>query len=164
MCSRRDTRRTSRAAVFCTRWTFMTSRSIKPNNRELQESNLDVTKAWINFAVESCVKYWRIWPIFLMPNIALLHTLLTCELIFNEESMMTPRFLASGDGWMIAFPILIAGFHFVRFLINLDVKYISSVFPSFSTNQFLWHQERISATHDSIFWTARRRSFGGKVK
>ena len=148
ICSRRDTRRRSRAAVFCTRWIFISSRSGRPNNKELQESNFDVTNACTSFAVDFCVKYWRIWPIFRMPNMARLQTLFTWTHIFRAGSMTTPIFLACCEGWMTASPIIITGFDWD--FMNFDEKCINSVLPSFSTSPFSWHHDRTSAMHASI--------------
>ena len=72
---------TSLAAVFCIRWSLFSSIAGRPYSIELQESSLDVTKAWISLSQSAWVRYFLIFPMFVTPKEADLHVVdMVCEL------------------------------------------------------------------------------------
>ena len=55
-----------RAAVFWIRWSFEVIFAGRPKRRELQQSSLDVTKAWIRRWAVFWSRNLQIFPIFLI--------------------------------------------------------------------------------------------------
>ena len=81
---------TSLAAVFCVRWSLFSSVAGRPYSIELQESSLDVTKAWISLSQPAWVRYFLIFSMFLTAKEADLHMLLTWFVSFRWLSVVTP--------------------------------------------------------------------------
>ena len=138
--------------------------------RKAEEQGIAGIQPWCNkryepaSVVDFSSRYCRIWPIFLIACQAALHKLLTWLIILNDESMVTPRFCAWGDGWMKELPIVIVGREWQVGLLKCDWKYNISVFLSFSTSMLDLHQDLMSAIHDSILFNAASRSWGWNVR
>ena len=82
-----------RAAAFWARWSFVSSCSFIPYNREFPLSNLDVTKAWSKVAAVSSAKTLRIWLMFLIWKYVDLQTLLIWSSKDSVLSKIIPKLL-----------------------------------------------------------------------
>ena len=162
MWEKRGTQETRRAAAFWTRWSFNITFRGRPKRRELQQSNLDVTKAWIRRWAEFWSRYLRIFPIFLYNNYIGGFTKGINILRQGKRWIHNNSKIASHIGWLNYWlPHLNADLWEIKRIFQWKR---SSIFESFKDSLFWRAQILTSLKQLSILWTAEERSTAWNVK
>ena len=126
----------TRAAEFCTSWSFLSCCSVIPFSKAFPLSRRDVTKACIKISAVSLERSFLMLLRFLIWKYADWHTFLIWFSIDILESRYIPKFLTLLEAEMVEEPIWICVF-WILFWAFLDDTISSSVLSSFNFNLLL---------------------------